>query len=202
MSRHHDQVAVTADGTVPGLGSLNKKHLSSPSLRGSGIRLGWVVRTRGLSWRCHLDVSRLQSSEGSTEAGGPAFKKGPSHSGRLESPGPHHVGLSTRLLECPDNMAAGFPRGMILKRARTGSQTSCPPSVYQKEVKKPSPRSRVPLKDVRLCFSYVTGAVTPALAPNLPPAHLHSHSYQVTVQSLLIKGQSVIPHPLMWGLVQ
>lgn len=138
VSWHHDQVAVTADGTVPGLGSLNKKHLSSPSLRGSGIRLGWVVRTRGLSWHCHLDVSRLQSSEGSTEAGGPAFKKGPSHSGRLESPGPHHVGLSTRLLECPDNMAAGFPRGMILREQGRGPRHHVHLLFIRKESRSPA----------------------------------------------------------------
>lgn len=51
---------------------------------------------------------RLQSSEGLTEIGGPISKMVSSQDSCKGVSVPYHVGFSTGLPKCPDNMAAGF----------------------------------------------------------------------------------------------
>lgn len=61
-------------------------------------------------------ISMLQSFEDLTETGGSASKVTHSQDWQVsagcwqEVSAPHHTGPSTGLLECPCNMAAGFPR--------------------------------------------------------------------------------------------
>lgn len=52
---------------------------------------------------------KLHSSEGLTGAGRSASMMAPSRGCWWEAPVPHSVDLSTRLLEHPYNMTAGFP---------------------------------------------------------------------------------------------
>ena len=90
---------------------------------GQELESGWAGQlwfgVSGLvAVRCWLG---LQLSEGWTRAGGPASKVGHSHAGRWCFP----HGLSAGLLECPRNMAAGFPPEWMVPEWEWARQKPC-----------------------------------------------------------------------------
>ena len=89
----------------------NIEHVLSYSFYGSEIpeQFSWVVLAQDLM----RFQSRCQLGCRVSDSGWRRHLQAHSHGLQLKSSVTHHVGLSTGLLECPHNMAGGFPEQMI-----------------------------------------------------------------------------------------